>query len=209
MRGELDLDIISPGHAQAMLLESEARFRNMIDSAPVMMWVSRPDMLCTFFNKGWLTFSGTTMDQAIGDGWSARVHPNDQDRCLTNYSSAFEARRTFQTECRLRRADGEYRWVLATGAPRFESNGAFAGYVGSCVDITEVKRTQEEALGRQKLESLGQLANGIAHDLNNLLAGILASVELILAERAERSAADEGLLRIGLQRFAAARLSVS
>ena len=102
-------------------------------------------------------------------------------------------RRTFQTECRLRRADGEYRWVLATGAPRFEADGVFAGYVGSCTDITELKRTQEEALARQKLESLGVLAGGIAHDFNNLLGSIVANSELVLSELPDGSPASEGV----------------
>jgi PAS domain S-box-containing protein len=156
----VNLDITARKQAEAALGESEERFRNMADTAPVMIWVSGADKRCTFFNRGWLTFTGSTMEQAVGNGWTEKLHPDDRDRCYTNYSSAFEAHRTFQTECRLRRADGEYRWVLATGNPRFESSGAFAGYVGSCTDITDVKRTQEEALARQKLESLGVLADG-------------------------------------------------
>ena len=90
---------------------------------------------------------------------------------------------SIQMEYRLRRADGEYRWVLNNAVPRIAPDGVFAGYIGSCIDITEVRRTQEEALASQKLESVGRLASGIAHDFNNLLGGILASAELVLAER--------------------------
>src|SRR6266404_5327474 len=117
-------DITLRKHAEEELRESEARFRAMANTAPVMIWVSGPDRLCTFFNKGWLDFTGSTMDQALGNGWGGRVHPDDRERCYTNYSSAFGARRPFQTECRLRRADGEYRSVVATGVPRFEPSGA-------------------------------------------------------------------------------------
>jgi PAS domain S-box-containing protein len=182
--------------SEAALRESEERFRNMADTAPIMIWVSGPDKPCTFFNQGWLSFTGSTLDQAIGNGWTEKVHPDDRDRCYTSYCSAFDARRIFQTECRLRWAEGEYRWVLATGRPRFESSGAFAGYVGSCTDITDVKRTQEEALARQKLESLGVLAGGIAHDFNNLLGGIVMNSDLGISEHPGGSPAAEGVASI-------------
>jgi two-component system, cell cycle sensor histidine kinase and response regulator CckA len=173
------LDITDRKQAAEALHESEERFRNMADTAPVMIWVAGPDKLCTFFNKCCLDFTGHSLEQKIGDGWIAGVHPEDRGPFLATYSSSFDARQGFQTVFRLRRADGEYRWVLTTGSPRFTRGGVFAGYIGSCVDITELRRTQEEALARQKLESLGLLAGGIAHDFNNLLGGILAEAELI------------------------------
>ena len=138
--------------AQERLRESEERFRNMADAAPVMIWVSGPDKGCIFFNKVWLDFTGRTMEQEVGDGWVEGVHPDDRDRCLAIYSSSFEARRSFQMEYRLRRADGEYRWLLDKGVPRFALGGAFEGYIGSCIDITERKDEEElrEELRRER-----------------------------------------------------------
>jgi PAS domain S-box-containing protein len=182
-------DITERRQRETALLEREKRYRNMTDAGAAMIWVSGPDKLCTFFSQGWLNFTGSTMDQAIGSGWSAMIHPDDRARCYENYSSAFDGRRSFQTECRLRRVDGEYRWVLAAGVPHFEPGGAFSGYVGTCTDITEVKVAQQELLARQKLNGLGVLAGGIAHDFNNLLGSILATSELVLSELPEHSPA--------------------
>ena len=167
---------------EVSLRESEERFRHMADTAPVMIWVSGPDQRCTFFNRSWLNFTGRTLDQELGDGWAEGVHSHDLDRCLQIYTSAFEARRSFQMEYRLRRADGEYRWVLDEGVARFEPGGLFVGYIGCCTDITDLKRTQEEALARQKLETLGVMTAGIAHDFNNLVGSILAVAELAQME---------------------------
>ena len=128
--------------ALARLRESEERFRNMADTAPVMIWVSGVDKLCTFFNKPWLTFTGRTMEQELGNGWVSSVHPDDLDRCLAVYSSSFDAHRNFEMEYRLRRADGEYRWILDNGKPLYRDE-EFVGFIGSCIDVTEQKLIEQ------------------------------------------------------------------
>jgi PAS domain S-box-containing protein len=182
--------------AQRVLQESEERFRHMADTTPTMIWVSGPDQRCTFLNRAWLTFTGRATEQELGIGWMECVHPDDRDRVSQAYSSAFDTVARFQVEYRLRRAGGEYRSLLCTGVPRFQKDTVFAGYIGSCLDITDLKQAQERALAGQKLELMGMLANGIAHDFNNLLGGILASAELALWELAEHADCEEELLQI-------------
>ena len=192
----VSLDITDRKQAAAALQESEERFRNMADSSPVMICACGPDERATFFNKACLDFTGRTLEQELGYGWTNNVHPDDREACLASYSTSFKARRNYRIECRLRRADGEYRSVICSGVPCFTPDGVFTGYVCSCVDITDVKRAQEEALARQKLESLGVLAGGIAHDFNNLLGGILAEAELMEMDLSSRSALIDELYRI-------------
>lgn len=139
----VNTDITARKQADEILRESEARFRTMADSAPVFLWMSDTDALCTFFNKSWLEFTGRTLEQEVGNGWLAVVHPEDYQHCLDIYLSAFNARQNFRMEYRLLRADGEYRWLLDTGVPRFTSSGSFAGYIGSCIDISDRKRAEE------------------------------------------------------------------
>lgn len=175
-------DISERKRAEAALYESEARFRNLADTAPVMIWGSGQDKLCTFFNKRWLEFTGRAMDQELGNGWTDGVHPDDLAECMATYSASFDARASFRMEYRLRRRDGEYRWVQDNGIPLFAPDGSFTGYIGSCIDITDSKIALREALSRQKLESLGVVAAGIAHDFGNLLNGIIAHAELVLED---------------------------
>jgi PAS domain S-box-containing protein len=193
---QLQLELTERRVVERTLRETEERFRNMADTAPVMIWVSGPDKLCTFFNKGWLDFTGRGLEQELGNGWAASVHPEDLERSYSTYSSSFDARRKFDMEYRLRRADGEYRWVLDTGVPRLEPSGTFAGYIGSCIDITDLKVNQEQMLATQKLESLGVLAAGIAHDFNNMLGSIFAEADLAFAELPVDSPGRDNLDRI-------------
>lgn len=135
--------------SEAARRESEARFRIVADSAPVLIWMAGPDKLCVFFNKGWLDFTGRTMEQELGNGWSQGVHPDDLDECLKTYVAAFEARQPFVMQYRLRRYDGEYRWIKDDGVPRYDVQKNFAGYIGSCVDINDWI-TKEQALRKSE-----------------------------------------------------------
>lgn len=125
------------------LSESEAWFRLMANSAPVMVWESDDEGLFTFVNKPWLDFTGQTATQAMGNGWAESVHPEDYQRCFDTYMSAFQARQSFTMEYRLRRFDGEYRWIFDNGVPLYSAESVFAGYIGSCVDITERKQAED------------------------------------------------------------------
>jgi PAS domain S-box-containing protein len=182
--------------AEVALRESEERFRNLANTAPVMIVASGQDGKATFFNKTWLDFTGRTMEQQLGYGWVDSVHPEDKEHTLARYSRSFHERGLCKIEYRLRRADGEYRYVICNGVPRFEPAGAFAGYIASCIDLTEIKSAQEEASARQNLESLGVLAGGIAHDFNNLLGGTLAFSELAQAKLSEGTAPEDELRQI-------------
>ena len=148
LRG-VSIDITERKTADEALRESEERFRTMADTAPVMIWMAGTDKLCTFLNKGWLDFTGRTLEQELGNGWVEGVHPEDFDRCLEDYANSFNARQEFTMEYRLRRCDGEYCWVLDHGVPRFESDGKFVGYIGTAIDITESKRA-EKALEKER-----------------------------------------------------------
>jgi PAS domain S-box-containing protein len=167
-----------------VLSESEARFRSMANTAPVLIWMSGVDKLYTFFNKAWLDFTGRTLAQELGAGWTHGLHREDFDRCIGTYGNAFNARQEFSLEYRLRRYDGEYCWVLNNGVPRFAPDGTFLGYIGSAIDITQRKETESE-LRRQRAElahmtrisTMGELAASLAHELNQPLTAILSNAQ--------------------------------
>jgi PAS domain S-box-containing protein len=169
-------DVTAPKRAEQALRESERRFRLMADTAPVLMWLSGPDKRCTDFNSSWLEFTGRSLEQEFGDGWAQGVHPEDLASCMSTYTQAFEAHQKFSMEYRLRRHDGEYRWVLDQGVPRFLENGDFAGYIGSCVDITdekEAKAARAEISGRMihaQEQERSRIARELHDDINQRLA---------------------------------------
>src|SRR6202162_1811054 len=167
-------DITEQKRAKEQLRESEARFQVMADKAPVLIWMTGTDGLCHYLNKPWLDFTGRTMEQEVGTGWTEGVHPDDLQGCFDCFLPAFNARKPFRMEYRLRRADGEYRWVIESGIPRY-AGGEFAGYIGSNIDITDLKRAAEERERLRQVKSelthlnrvttMGELAASIAHEI--------------------------------------------
>ena len=132
--------------------ESEERFRLIADSAPALMWMSGTDRLCTYVNKSWLDFTGRSMDSELGNGWAEGIHLEDLRSREDNFAQAFDHREEFRSEYRLQRHDGEYRWVLDIGVPRFDQDRSFVGYIGMVVDVTERKLAEKElALANQRL----------------------------------------------------------
>jgi PAS domain S-box-containing protein len=125
-------------------------YQNLVEQAPIMIWRAGTDKLCDYFNDRWLSFTGKSMEQEIGNGWAEGVHPEDFDRCVRYYIENFDARRIFEMEYRLRRNDGAYRWIFDRGVPFYDKEGAFLGYIGSCIDITDKIEAQ------QRLEEMRQ-----------------------------------------------------
>ncbi|MEG3924760.1 MULTISPECIES: PAS domain S-box protein [unclassified Microcoleus] len=143
--------------AEAQQQESEARFRIMADTAPVMIWMSDTDQLGDYFNKVWLEFTGRTLAQERGTGWMESLHPEDLPECLDIYQKAFDAGSEYRLECRLRRYDGEYRWVLGTGVPRYRPDRTFAGFIGSYIDISDRKQAEQERAAALEREQAARL----------------------------------------------------
>jgi PAS domain S-box-containing protein len=133
---------------------SQAEYRIIVEHAPLLIWRSNTTGKCDYFNERWLAFTGRALQDEVGDGWAAGVHADDLDRCVRTYMDAFRRREPFEMEYRLRRYDGEYRWVLDTGGPIHDDAGQFAGFVGTCVDVTD--RVEARAsLARATLKGLG------------------------------------------------------
>jgi PAS domain S-box-containing protein len=182
-------DVTGQKRVEAELRESEARFRLVADSAPVMIWMSGTDKLCTYFNKSWLDFTGRSFEQELGNGWAEGVDPEDLQTCLDTYIQAFDRREAFRMEYRLRRYDGEYRWVLDMGVPRFNPDGSFAGYIGSCIDVAERRRAEEQLHQAQedlarvtRIVVMGELVAAIAHEVNQPLTAIVTNGNFCLRQ---------------------------
>lgn len=179
--------------------ESEERFRAMADAAPVMIWVSDSSKLCTYFNQPWLDFVGRPLIKELGNGWAENVHQDDYDVCLQTYNNAFDERRSFTMEYRMRRHDGEYRWILDNGIPRVAADGSFAGYIGSCVDITDRKRKEEELRDLKDRADADVRALRELHDLSLQLTastGFSQTYEKILDGLMQVHGADFGNIQV-------------
>ncbi|MGE5611900.1 MAG: PAS domain S-box protein [Bacillota bacterium] len=188
-------DITQQRRVEEALRVSEEKFRIMADSAPVMIWIAGPDKQCVWLNRRWLEFVGRRLEQETGQGWAEHLHPEDGARAMETYFSAFDARKVFTMEYRMRRHDGQYRWVIDTGVPLYGVRGEFLGYIGSCIDITERKQAEEERSDllhrEQRARAEAEAANRrkdqflavLSHEMRTPLTPVLARLTLLKREK--------------------------
>jgi PAS domain S-box-containing protein len=174
--------------AEAVLRESDRQFRTLANAAPVMIWTFDPDKSCTYFNDVWLAFTGRSLEAELANGWTAGVHPEDLSRCVETCTTAFDRREPFRIEHRLRRCDGEYRWLFADGVPRFNADGGFAGYIVSAIDVTERKQAEElvhdlagRLIVRQEVERQ-RIARELHDDIGQGIALLKVEIDLMATQ---------------------------
>ena len=166
------------------------------DALPVMVWTAAPDGAFDYVNARWLEFTGRPATAELGFGWADRLHPEDRESYLEQYRQVVARRRALHLECRAQRHDGEYRWLLDEGVPRFGPDGGFLGYVGYATDITDRRQLEQRLVRAERAQAIGQLAEGVAHDFNNLLTGIIGHAGLLQEEPGLSDRAREDLAQI-------------
>ena len=190
-------DVTQQRAAERALRESEARFRAMADSAPVLIWISGTDQRCTWFNRPWLEFTGRALEEEVGDGWKSGVHRADLERVDRARREPFGHQRPYSVEYRFRRRDGQYRWLIESGTPRRDERGAFAGYIGSCIDITDRKYAEDAVRAAQRFTqaTLDAMSEQICvlDDHGNVIAVNAAWRAFAIANQARSSNVLEGM----------------
>jgi PAS domain S-box-containing protein len=193
------LAALAEQHEEAahVVRESEERFRLVANTAPVMIWMAGTDRLCSYVNQPWLEFTGRPLEAELGNGWVEGVYKEDLKRCLKVYSEAFDQRQSFAMEYRVRRNDGEYRWILDTGVPRFNANGTFAGYIGSCLDITDRKLAEDAlaSVGRKLIEAHEEERTRIARELHDDIVQRVALLTIELQQAADETTGVQNHIR--------------
>ena len=182
-------DITDRKRAEAALVASEREFHELAEAMPQIVWACDAQGQFTYFNRQWVDYTGLAMEASLGQGWNRPFHPEDRQRAWDAWRQAVAGQGDYSLECRLRRWDGSYRWWLARGVPQVDGAGQVRKWFGTCTDIDELKRTEAERLSLetqlhhlQRMEAVGRLAGGVAHDMNNVLAAILAAATLLRLE---------------------------
>lgn len=212
MVAERDLLIEELKAAKEYVNAAKDYYLKIFEDFPALIWRARLDKKCDYFNHTWLEFTGRTMEQEFGDGWAEGVHPDDLEFCVDIYVTNFDKREPFVMEYRLKNKEGEYRWIRDFGRPFYDLDNNFAGYIGSCYDITEYKNYQatllENAENLQKaVATKDHLFSIIAHDLKAPLGNILSMSEVLTRE--SQTMAPEKLSRFSEYIFdASSRLEV-
>lgn len=186
--------------AERLRQESEERFHLLANSAPVMIWVTDRDRKCTDVNRAWLDFTGRSIEEELGDGWTQSIHPEDREPTRQALGSLWDRREPFRVEYRLRRADGEYRWVLDSGVPRFASDGAFVGYTGSVIDVTELRLAKSalSALSQKLMQAQEEERARVARELHDDVCQRMAALTMELEHVIRRLPPDDVTVRYTL-----------
>jgi PAS domain S-box-containing protein len=199
------LDISERTEAEGNIRAARDFYLTLFEHFPALIWRAGTDARYNYFNQTWLEFTGRPLEQEGGEGWTEGVHAEDLDRCRKTFMTAFRQRHPFTMEYRLRRHDGQYRWLQDMGRPFHDLDGSFAGYIGTCFDITETKGLQQQVIQAQRMEAIGTLTGGIAHDFNNIMTVVQGHANLLQM----RVGQDERLLKSVDQILAASERAVA
>jgi PAS domain S-box-containing protein len=182
-------------------MKEEAFYRVVADNAPVLLWVSDPEQQRIYFNKRWLDFTGRPPESELGCGWMDGIHTEDLQRCREVYTASYAGRREFKAEYRLRRHDGEFCWVCDTGAPLFESDNSFSGYIGTCIDFTNRILAAKELLqsNAHLIEGLEKERTRIARELHDDIGSSLAILGIEMLRAGQPISGTTGQKHPGIQ----------
>ncbi|PKN76982.1 MAG: hypothetical protein CVU52_02435 [Deltaproteobacteria bacterium HGW-Deltaproteobacteria-10] len=172
----LEREMAERKKAEEELRESEVHFRTLFNSGQALIWMAGVDKQFEYINQPWLEFTGRTLTQELGDGWTKGVHPDDLDRCRESYTDAFDRRGKFTRTYRLRRHDGEYRWIQDDGTPRFNRSGEFIGYIGHCLDVTDLLQMEEDIKESEKHFRAAFYTNPDSININRLEDGLYVDI---------------------------------
>jgi two-component system sensor histidine kinase/response regulator len=181
---ELEAENLVLRQQQIEITKAKELYLKIFEDFPALIWRSRLDKLCDYFNKTWLDFTGRTMEQEFGNGWAEGVHPDDFDICLQTYVTAFDKRQSFLMEYRMKNKFGDYCWIRDFGRPFYDLDNTFLGYIGSCYDITEIKNNELKLIELNATKD--KFFSIIAHDLKNPINSILSFSEHLIEKVNEK-----------------------